>query len=101
MTPEEESDYQEAIHSIKEAEENKSVKLDLSGLEYLTRFSPKLAELTSLQSLDALSISAGRMLQNARHPPSNFGSVLAVGELSILVVNRQAQKHVIFLLSKG
>jgi hypothetical protein len=31
MTPEEERDYQEALR-IKEAEENKSAELDLSGL---------------------------------------------------------------------
>jgi Leucine-rich repeat (LRR) protein len=52
MTPEEERDYQEALRRIKEAEENKSAELDLSGLSALTRFPPELARLTSLQSLN-------------------------------------------------
>ena len=49
MTPEE-SDYEEALRLIQEAEEHKSVELDLNGLSYLTRFPPELAALTSLQS---------------------------------------------------
>jgi hypothetical protein len=52
MTPEEERDYQEALRRIKEAEKNKSVELDLGGLEYLNSFPPELASLTSLHSLD-------------------------------------------------
>jgi hypothetical protein len=52
MTPEEERDYQEALRRIKEAEKNKSVELDLGGLDYLTSFPPELARLTSLLSLD-------------------------------------------------
>jgi Leucine Rich repeats (2 copies) len=52
MTPEEERDYQEALRRIKEAEEKKSVELDLIRLEYLTRIPPELASLTSLQSLN-------------------------------------------------
>jgi len=52
MTPEEPEDYQEAIRRIKKAEENKSTELDLSGLQYLIRFPPELASLTSLQSLN-------------------------------------------------
>jgi len=52
MTPEEEHDYQEAKRRIKEAEENKSVKLILGNLSYLTRFPPELATLTSLQALN-------------------------------------------------
>jgi hypothetical protein len=47
MTPEEERDYQEALRRIKEAEENKSVELDLCGLSNLTRFPPELADLAS------------------------------------------------------
>jgi Leucine-rich repeat (LRR) protein len=47
----EEDDYQEALRRIKEAEENKDTALDLSELEFLTRFPPELARLTSLQSL--------------------------------------------------
>jgi hypothetical protein len=54
MTREEEQerDYQEALRRIKEAEDNKSVELDLSGLSYLTQLPPELASLSSLQSLD-------------------------------------------------
>ena|SRR6266481_451431 len=49
MTPEEEN-YEEAKRRIQEAEDNKSVELDLSKLSRLTRFPPELAALTSLQS---------------------------------------------------
>ena len=59
MTPEEERDYQEALRRIKEAEENKSVELDLDGLSNLTRFPPELADLASLQSLQQ-SVTAFR-----------------------------------------
>jgi hypothetical protein len=50
MTPEE-RDYREALRRIKEAEDNKSVELDLGRLEYLSSFPPELASLTSLQEL--------------------------------------------------
>ena len=50
MTPEE--DYQEALRRIHETEANKSLELNLSGLEFLTRFPPELDSLTSLRSLN-------------------------------------------------
>jgi Leucine-rich repeat (LRR) protein len=50
MTPEE-KDYQEALRRIQEAEDNKSVELDLSQLWDMTRLPPELKRLTSLQSL--------------------------------------------------
>jgi hypothetical protein len=62
----EERDYQEALRRIKEAEKNKSVELDLGGLEYLSSFPPELANLTSLQSLNLANwLPAQRRLEPA------------------------------------
>jgi len=58
MTPEE-RDYEEAKRRIQEAEDNKSVELDLSYLSDLTRFPPELANLTSLQSLAHILFECG------------------------------------------
>jgi internalin A len=52
MTPEEEHDYQEALHRIEEAERTGTVELSLSELHNLTRLPPELKRLTSLQLLD-------------------------------------------------
>ena len=62
----EEDDYQEALRRIKEAEENKHIALDLSGLSNLTRLPLEPVRLTSLQRLD---LSGCDQLRH-RAPPS-------------------------------
>jgi hypothetical protein len=57
MTPEEEN-YEEAKRRIQEAEDNKSVELDLSKLSRLTRFPPELAALSSLQSASSVAANS-------------------------------------------
>ena len=47
MTPEEEA-YEEALRRIREAEETRTVYVDLSELSELTRLPPELERLTSL-----------------------------------------------------
>jgi len=46
-----EGEYYEAIRRIKEAQDSKSVELDLTGLECSNFFPPELADLTALKSL--------------------------------------------------
>src|SRR6516162_3066721 len=80
MTPEEEHDYQEALRRIKEAKENESVELDLSGLPYLTRFPP--VSLTSLQSLN---------LSGCSQLSGDLGPLAELTSLQILDLSRCSQ----------